>query len=75
MAEVPFASADPPSAPAGPCSNVEVIFARGTTEAPGVGGIGQAFIDSLQSRSARSPCGPMRSITRLLPIGRPLLKG
>jgi cutinase len=50
MAEVPLASADPPSAPAGPCPNVEVIFARGTTEAPGVGGIGQAFIDSLQSR-------------------------
>ena len=26
------------------------MFARGTTEAPGVGGIGQAFIDSLQSK-------------------------
>jgi cutinase-like protein len=45
----PSASADPPSAPAGPCPDAEVVFARGTTEAPGVGGIGQAFVDSLQS--------------------------
>jgi cutinase len=29
---------------------VEAVFARGTTEAPGVGGIGQAFVDSLQSK-------------------------
>lgn len=41
-----------PSASAEPCPDVEVVFARGTTEAPGVGGIGQAFVDSLQSRLA-----------------------
>ena len=29
---------------------MQAIFARGTTEAPGVGGIGQAFVDSLQSK-------------------------
>jgi cutinase len=29
---------------------VEAVFARGTTEAPGVGGIGQAFVNSLQSK-------------------------
>jgi cutinase-like protein len=29
---------------------VEAVFARGTTEAPGVGAIGQAFVDSLQSK-------------------------
>lgn len=38
-----------PSAAAQPCSDVEVIFARGTGEPPGVGGVGQAFIDALQS--------------------------
>ena len=39
-----------PSAAAAPCPDVEVVFARGTTEPPGVGGIGQAFVDSLRSR-------------------------
>jgi cutinase len=39
-----------PSASAAGCPDVEAVFARGTTEAPGVGGIGQAFIDSLQSK-------------------------
>jgi hypothetical protein len=34
---------------------VEVVFARGTSEPPGVGGIGQAFIDALRSKTgARS---------------------
>lgn len=51
LAGSPSSSADPvASAPAGPCPDVEVLFARGTTEAPGVGGIGQAFIDSLRPR-------------------------
>jgi cutinase len=39
-----------PSAPAAPCPDVEVVFARATTEAPGVGSVGQAFIDSLRSQ-------------------------
>ncbi len=38
-----------PVAAAAPCPDVEVVFARGTTEPPGVGGIGQAFVDSLRS--------------------------
>jgi cutinase len=33
-----------------PCPDVEVVFARGTGEPPGVGGIGQAFVDALGSR-------------------------
>ena len=37
-------------ATAAPCPDVEVVFARGTTEPPGVGGTGQAFVDSLRSR-------------------------
>jgi cutinase len=40
-----------PSAAAEPCSDVEVIFARGTGEAPGVGATGQAFIDSLRAQT------------------------
>ncbi|BCI55993.1 cutinase [Mycolicibacterium litorale] len=37
-------------ASAQPCPDVEVIFARGTAEPPGVGGTGQAFVDSLRSQ-------------------------
>jgi len=47
-APVPSASAAP-SVTAGACPNVEVVFARGTGEPPGVGEIGQAFADSLRS--------------------------
>ena len=47
---VALLSAPIPSASADPCPNVEVVFARGTSEPPGVGGVGQAFIDALQSQ-------------------------
>jgi cutinase len=33
----------------GACPDVEVVFARGTFEPPGVGGTGEAFVDSLRS--------------------------
>ena len=39
-----------PSASAAACPDVEVVFARGTFEPPGVGATGQAFVDSLRSR-------------------------
>jgi cutinase len=39
-----------PSASAQPCPDVQVVFARGTGEPPGVGPTGQAFIDSLRPR-------------------------
>lgn len=42
-APVPFASAQP-------CPDVEAVFARGSGEPPGVGGVGQAFVDSLRSQ-------------------------
>ena len=38
-----------PAASAEPCPDVEVIFARGTSEAPGVGGTGQAFVDAFRN--------------------------
>jgi cutinase len=44
-----------PAAHADPCPAVEVAFARGTGQPPGVGSVGQAFIDSLGSEiSGRS---------------------
>src|SRR6202011_6115727 len=39
-----------PAAHAAGCPDAEVVFARGTTEDPGVGPTGQAFLDSLRSR-------------------------
>ena len=39
-----------PSASAQSCPDVQVVFARGTGEPPGVGPTGQAFVDSLRSR-------------------------
>jgi cutinase len=39
-----------PTASAEPCPDVEVVFARGTGESPGVGGVGQAFVDALRSQ-------------------------
>ncbi len=33
-----------------PCPDVEVVFARGTAEAPGLGPTGEAFVDSLRPR-------------------------
>ena len=32
------------------CSDVEVVFARGTAEPVGLGRVGEAFVDSLQSQ-------------------------
>jgi cutinase len=32
------------------CSDIEVVFARGTTEPPGVGRVGQAFVNSLRNQ-------------------------
>ena len=38
-----------PRAMAADCPDVEVVFARGTDEPPGIGVVGQAFVDSLKS--------------------------
>lgn len=39
------------TASAQPCPDIQVVFARGTGEPPGVGPTGQAFVDSLRSRA------------------------
>ena len=46
-----------PAAHAAPCPDAEVVFARGTTEAPGVGPTGEAFVDSLRSRVGAKSVG------------------
>lgn len=39
-----------PSAAADPCPDIEVIFARGTGAPPGLGWLGEAFVDSLRGK-------------------------
>lgn len=39
-----------PPAAADPCPDIEVVFARGTNDAPGLGNPGQAFADALRSQ-------------------------
>jgi hypothetical protein len=39
-----------PPASAAPCADVDVVFARGTGEPPGVGGVGQSFVDALRAQ-------------------------
>ena len=38
----------PPRASAAACPDIEVVFARGTDEPPGIGVVGQALVDSLK---------------------------
>jgi cutinase len=55
MAASVLLSAPAPSASADPCPDVDVVFARGTGEPPGVGNIGQPFVDALRGQiGARS---------------------
>jgi trehalose dimycolate hydrolase len=42
------------TANADPCPDIEVVFARGTSEAPGIGRVGQALVDALASQSGRT---------------------
>lgn len=44
------ANAAPTAVSSANCADIEVIFARGTFEAPGVGKVGQPFVDALRSR-------------------------
>jgi cutinase len=49
-AATPFAQADS-------CPDAEVVFARGTSDAPGVGPVGQAFVDAVRSRVGTKTVG------------------
>src|SRR5262245_57218069 len=50
-------SAPVPTASAQPCPDVEVVFARGTTEDPGLGPTGDAFVDALRARMGAKSMG------------------
>lgn len=39
------------------CNDVEVVFARGTNEPPGIGRVGQAFVDNLGNRIGNRTMG------------------
>jgi len=54
MLQAPIAM---PSAAAAPCSDVEVIFARGTGAPAGLGWLGEAFVDSLRAKVAGQSVG------------------
>jgi cutinase len=43
-----------PTALANACPDAEVIFARGTSEPPGIGRVGQAFVDSLRQQTGKN---------------------
>ncbi|EUA40267.1 cutinase family protein [Mycobacterium avium subsp. avium 2285 (R)] len=47
----------PLPASAAPCPDIEVTFARGTAEPPGVGGVGQAFVEALRSQAGARSLG------------------
>lgn len=46
-----------PAANADPCSDVAVVFARGTHQEPGLGNVGQAFVESLTSQAGGRSVG------------------
>jgi hypothetical protein len=50
IAPTPLTSAEP-------CPDVKVVFARGTSEPPGLGGIGESFADSLRSHVGSKSLG------------------
>jgi cutinase len=57
VASFALLGAPTPAASADPCPDIEVIFARGTTEPPGVGGIGETFVDSVRSQVGTKSVG------------------
>lgn len=46
-----------PRAAAEPCPDVEVVFARGTTERPGAGSVGNAFAEALRAQVGEKSVG------------------
>jgi cutinase len=46
-----------PAANAADCNDVQVVFARGTDEPPGIGRVGQVFVDSLRGKIGNRSMG------------------
>lgn len=50
---VPYA----PAANASGCNDIEVVFARGTSELPGIGRVGESFVEDLRTRVGNRSVG------------------
>jgi cutinase len=46
-----------PTASAADCPDIEVVFARGTDEPPGIGKVGQALVDSIKAIAKKKSVG------------------
>ena len=46
-----------PAANAQGCNDIEVVFARGTSELPGIGRVGESFVDDLRARVGNRSVG------------------
>ncbi|AKN18434.1 cutinase [Mycobacterium haemophilum DSM 44634] len=46
-----------PAATADPCPDIDVVFARGTGEPPGIGSVGGPFVDALRSQVGSKSIG------------------
>lgn len=57
IAAAAVVSGPSPEAAANPCPDVELVFARGTGEPPGIGRVGQALVDQLAPRIAPRDLG------------------
>ena len=56
-AAVPAAMNCAPAANAVGCNDIEVVFARGTSELPGIGRVGESFVGDLRSRVGNRSVG------------------
>jgi len=56
-AAVPAAMNCAPAANAVGCNDIEVVFARGTSELPGIGRVGESFVEDLRSRVGNRSVG------------------
>ncbi|BBY94391.1 cutinase [Mycobacterium gallinarum] len=57
VAAISFAPNGIPTATAQGCPDIEVIFARGTNDPPGIGLVGQGFVDALRPKVAPRSVG------------------
>ncbi len=57
MIAASLVSGAPSAAAVEPCPDVEVVFARGSGEPPGVGGVGQSFVDALRTQIGNKSLG------------------
>jgi cutinase len=57
LGALPAALPGAPAANALGCNDIEVVFARGTSELPGIGRVGESFVDDLRARVGNRSVG------------------